>query len=156
MFDIRCFIYLIFAVVTGFAALVVIPKKLYKKYLLYSILLGGTVDAVLAPIFSKVFHLIKYNNMGYFDILDVFSFWTPITWMFAFSIFFYLLPVQKFFLVPYLIIWTGLSYSVGIVLHDFGLFEYIGIGKFIMPVVFCLWYSTAAWVYLKTEKISLK
>jgi len=75
--------------------------------------------------------------------------------MFAFSIFFYLMPVRKFFLALYLLIWTGLSYSVGIVLHAFGLFDYIGIGKYIMPVIFLMWYSAAALVYLKIEKIEI-
>lgn len=146
-------IYFIFAVITGTAALVVIPKALYKKYLLYAIFLGGLGDALMAPIFSKVFHLIKYKNMGYFNIFDVFSFWTPVTWMFAFAIFFYLLPVKKPLVAVYLLTWTGLSYSVGIVLNALGLFDYLGIGKYIMPVVFLIWFSAAALIFLKTEKI---
>lgn len=98
MFEIY-YIYFIFAVMTGIAALAVIPKEMYKKYLLYAIFLGGNGDALLAPIFSKGFHIIQYKNMGKFNIFDVFSFWTPVTWMFAFSIFFYLLPVKKIALV---------------------------------------------------------
>jgi len=72
-------IFFVFAVMTGTAALAVIPKELYRKYLLYAIFLGGVGDAVLSPIFSKIFHLTQYKNMGYFNIFDVFSFWTPVT-----------------------------------------------------------------------------
>jgi len=73
MFE-RYLIYFIFAVITGIAALAVIPKECYKKYLLYAIFLGGVGNAVLAPTFSKIFHLIKYKSMGYFNILMYFRF----------------------------------------------------------------------------------
>lgn len=152
----RYLIYFFFAVITGIAALAVIPKELYRKYLLYGIFLGGNSDVFLSLIFSKVLHLTQYKNMSYFNIFDIFSFWTPVTWMFAFSVFFYLLPVKKIFLIIYLLTWTALSYSVGIVLHSLELFDYIGPGKYLMPLVFGLWYAAAALIYLRFEKIRLE
>ena len=86
--------------------------------------------------------------------MNIFSLWTPITWAFVFMLFFYFLPVRKVFLVPYILIFSLLSYSVGLVMQNFGLFEYIGIQKYLAPFTFLIWYSVSAWVFLRNEYVA--
>jgi hypothetical protein len=94
--------------------------------------------------------------MGVFNVFVYFSIWTPITWMFTFMIFFYFLPVRKAFLVPYILAFSLLNVAVGQVMTQFGLFEVIGIQKYLAPVVFVVWYSVSAWAYLRIGQIALR
>jgi hypothetical protein len=148
-------IYLIFAAIAGIAFLIVVPKEQYKRYLLWGLIFGGLGNATLVPLLSSL-NLIQYKNMGPFSIFGLFSIWTPLTWAFVFSTFFYLMPVRKVFLVPYILLWVALTYSVGLVMQNFGLFEYIGIHKFLAVPTFLLWYTVSTWVYLKYDHIYLR
>jgi hypothetical protein len=107
------FLYMYFAFAVIGAALILIPKTQYKKFFLYGLLFGGLGDSIIA-LLLHLSGLIRYSNMGVTSILGIFSFWTPITWAFAFMIFFYFLPYRKSFLIPYLIIFAALNYSVGL------------------------------------------
>lgn len=96
--------------------------------------------------------LFRYTSLDPFGIFGLFSIWTPITWTFAFMLFFYFLPVRKRFLVFYIIAWAGLNYTVGIVLENLGLFHYYGIQNYLAPVIFLVWYSVSASVFRKYEQ----
>ncbi|MDD2234927.1 MAG: hypothetical protein PHZ11_00670 [Desulfitobacteriaceae bacterium] len=141
-----------FLVITG--ALLLIPKNSYKKYFLYGLMFGGVADSVIA-IFLTAIGLINYKDMGPFSVFDIFSLWTPITWAFIFMIYFYFLPVRKGFLIAYILIFSALNYAVGFVMENFGLFEHIGIYKYLSPITFIIWYSISAWIFIKYEKIEL-
>ncbi|SHI21438.1 hypothetical protein [Desulfosporosinus lacus] len=142
--------YLIFAVATGLASFIIIPKNLYKKFFLYGLLFGGIGDTAIASLIHSI-GFINYKNMGVTNIFGIFSFWTPITWAFAYMLYFYFLPVRKYFLVPYIILFATLNYSVGIVMSQSGLLEVIGIFKYIQPLVFLVWSSISAWIFHKSE-----
>lgn len=95
--------------------------------------------------------------MGVFNVFNIFSIWTPITWMFVITIFFYLMPVRKQFLIPYILAFIGLSFSVGLVTEALGLVEAKGgLYKIIDLVVFIFWYSISAWVYIRNRDVPLK
>lgn len=143
-------LYPIFAIGMAIAVLLIIPKHLYKKYLLYGLILGG-VGEIISGTTATFLGLIRFKSLFPFSIFNIFTIWTPITWMFAFTIFLYLLPVRKAYLIPYIIGWASLNYAVGLVLSQFGLFEYRAIGKFIAPLWFAAWYILAAWIYRRTE-----
>lgn len=64
------------------------------------------------------------------------NFWTPLTWGLIFSLFFYLLPVRKAFLVPYILTFVALTYSVGLVMESLGAFRYIGIQRILAIPLF--------------------
>lgn len=145
--------YPIFAIIVILGALLLIPKNSYKKYFIYGLMFGGIGDSVIAVLYNY-FGLIKYKEMGPFNIMNIFSFWTPITWAFIFMLFFYFLPVRKVFLIPYILIFSLLNYSVGLVMQNIGLFEYIGIQKYLAPFTFVIWYSVSAWVFLKNEHVA--
>ncbi len=142
------FIYPIFTIIVAAAALLIIPKEHYKHYFLYGFLFGGVGQILIASLLTAL-NLIQYKNMGPFNVLGLTSIWTPMTWALAFTIFFFLLPRRKVFLIPYVLTFAALSYSVGLVKEAFGLFEYIGFNRYTAPINFLVWYSVSAWVYLR-------
>ncbi|MDO9534993.1 MAG: hypothetical protein Q7J85_06600 [Bacillota bacterium] len=149
------FIYPIFTIIVGAAALLIIPKEQYKHYLLYGFLFGGVGQILIASLLTAL-NLIQYKNMGPFNILGLTSIWTPLTWALAFTIFFFLLPRRKVFLIPYVLTFAALSYSVDLVKEAFGLFEYIGFNRYTAPINFLVWYSVSAWVYIRSARVELK
>lgn len=122
-------LYPLFAGIVGISFLLIVPKEHYKRYLLWGLVFGGIGDALTVSLLTQL-NLIQYKNMGPFNIFNLFSIWTPITWALTFSIFFYLMPVRKVFLVPYIITFTALNYSVGLVMQSMGclnILEFTGI-----------------------------
>ncbi len=149
------FVFPIFAIITGVSALLLIPKEKYKHYFLYGFIFGGVLQILIASILTTL-DLIQYKNMGPFNVMGLFSIWTPIAWMFAFTIFFYLLPTRKAFLLPYIIAFAALSYSVGLIKESLGTFEYLGFYRYPAPINFLVWYSVSAWAYFRLENVKLK
>jgi hypothetical protein len=145
-------IYFLFAMLPAIATVVLIPRKVYKRYFLYGLIFGGIGDTVGTILLSNL-NLIKYKNMGEFNVLGIYSIWTPMTCMFIMMLFLYFLPIRRLFLVPYVIAWVGLNWAVGFVMQQFGLFEYIGIYKYFAPLTFLLWYSGSAWIYLRAGDV---
>ncbi|MHB1421077.1 MAG: hypothetical protein ACYCX4_16110 [Bacillota bacterium] len=138
------------------AVVVTIPKDHYKKYLIYGIIFGGLGELALVLVTGRVFHQVEYINMGPFAFLGTVSFWTPISWTFAAMLFFYFMPTKRIFLYPYLLMFYLLGFGVGQVLQGFGLFRFIGMGKYIATLVYAAWFSLSAWYYLKHENICLE
>lgn len=144
--------YLLFAVTIGLATIILIPRNLYKKYLLYGLLFGGIGDSILVTIIHFLGYL-NYKNLGVTSLFGIFSFWTPIAWTFYFMLFFYFLPRRKVFLAPYVLVFVALNYSVGTVMIQSGLYEVIGIYKYIQPFIYLAWCSISVWSFFKGERI---
>lgn len=144
------------AVLFGIATVVAIPRPVYKKFLLYGFMFGALGDIILIIILDPGLKLIRYLNIGVFGVFGLFPFWTPIAWMFAFMLFFYFLPVRRVFLYPYVAGFAIFGYMVGMILEQMGLYQYIGYYKFISPLVLITWFALAAWVYIKSENVTLK
>lgn len=142
--------YFLFAATIGLATVIVIPRNLYKKYLLYGLMFGGIGDSLLVAIIHFLGYL-NYKNLGATSLFGIFSFWTPIAWTFYFMLFFYFLPVRKVFLVFYVLVFVLLNYAVGTVMSQSGLYEVIGIYKYIQPFIYLVWCSISAWAFLKGE-----
>jgi hypothetical protein len=140
----------------GLGALILLPKEHYKKFFVYGLFWGAFVDVVIISILSGLFHWIHYKNMGSFNILNLFSFWTPLAWLFVMMVFFYCLPDRRLFLLFYIPGFGLFGYMVGMVLHNFGLFEFRSVYKYFAPFILIGWFTVAAWAYIKTEKITLK
>ncbi|TCL57888.1 hypothetical protein EDC14_104437 [Hydrogenispora ethanolica] len=144
------------ALIFSAAALLLIPKPSYKKYFMYGLLFGGIGDILVIMIFGKLLHLFEYQNLGIFNIADSFSFWTPWAWIATFAYFLYLLPVRKLFLALYILEFAFFGHTVGITLSNLGLFEYHGGYRYWAPAVYALWFSLAAWLYIRLEKLKLE
>ncbi|SEP41110.1 hypothetical protein [Propionispora vibrioides] len=138
------YIFMIFAVMVGVAYILLVPKEQYKRYLLYGLTFGSIVDVILVSILTYM-GLLKYQNMGAFNVLGIISAWTPVSWGLTFSIFFYLMPKRKSFLLAYVPAFAALSQIIGMVFRNYGLIEYRG--RFLLFFVFLVWYAFAAWAY---------
>lgn len=152
----REIIYLLKAAFFGLAAIILIPKEHYKKYLVYGLLLGGINEILAVVVLSRLLHLFRYKNLGVFNILNLFSFWTPLAWMFVVMYFLYALPRKRLFLYPYVAGYGVFGYFLGLVLHNFGLFEYNGIFIYFAPFALTAWFALIAWLYIKAERIEIK
>jgi len=130
--------YPIFALMMVVTAFVIIPRNSYKKFFLYGLLLGGVADALIVNTLTFA-GLIRFTGMGPFGIFGLYSLWTPITWTFAYMIF-------------YILAWTALDYSVGLVMENLALFHYYGIQNYLAPIMFAGWYSFSAAVFRKYEQ----
>lgn len=148
--------YLLIALVAGIASLVIIPKAKYKKFFIYGLLLGGGANICIILVLSSIFHLFEYRYLGTTGIGGIFSFFTPVAFMFIFMIFFYLLPVRKIFFYPYIIGFVVFAYMFGQLLRGLGLFKLYKNYQYLEPVTFLVWFSLAAWFYIKEERISLR
>lgn len=142
--------YFLFAATIGLVTVIAIPRNLYKKYLLYGLMFGGIGDSLLVAIIHFLGYL-NYKNLGATSLFGIFSFWTPIAWTFYFMLFFYFLPVRKVFLVFYVLVFVLLNYAVGTVMSQSGLYEVIGIYKYIQPFIYLVWCAISAWAFLKGE-----
>jgi hypothetical protein len=148
------YIYAIFAIQAAFVFIIIVPKKQYKLFLLYGILCGGLADALIISLFTPL-HLIKYKNLGFFNILGLFSSWNPVIWAFTFGVFFYLLPTKKLLLIPFVISWAAYMFCSGLVFENFGIFEYIGFWRYATPFFFLIWLSVSSWFYFSQNNIKL-
>jgi sensor histidine kinase YesM len=152
----KSWIYPVFAVFLAAVALLLIPKAQYKKFFLYGLLLGGAGDVVIMALFSKLIPIFQYKHTGAFGV-NGFSIWTPVGWALAFAIFFYLLPRRWAFLVPYLMTFVGLSFLIATILEKYGSLTYLNPGyRLVGIIIFALWYTAAAYLYLRTERIELR
>jgi hypothetical protein len=150
------YIFLCKAIFFGLAAILIIPKHELKKYFVYGLFFGALGDIFLILSIGTLLHQFRYLNMGTYSVFGLWSFWTPIAWMFTLMVFFYCLPPRKIFFYPYIFIFGMFGYMVGTVLENFGLFEYIGIYRYIAPLVLTGWFALSAWGYLKLERFGLR
>ena len=148
-------VFLIKAIIFGLAAIIIIPKEYYKKYLVYGLFLGALGDTGFT-LLGKHLNMWKYNNMGVFNILDLYSFWTPVAWVFVIMFFLYCLPHKRFNFYLYVVSYGLFGYFVGLVLQNFGLYEYLGFFKYLAPLVITAWFYTASLIYMKAEGIKLE
>ncbi len=145
------YFYIIFVAITAIGAYAIIPKQDLKKYFLYGLVFGAVGDIL---VYSTIHSLGLAGYLGFEElkVLNDYSIFTPITWLFAFMIFFYFLPVRPVFLIIYIAAWTALNYSVGLVMENLGLFWHAHIYYYFEPLVFAAWYSIAAFGFRKLEK----
>lgn len=143
------------ALIFGLGALILIPKSQYKKFFTYGLIFGGTGDVLVALVFGKMLRLFYYSDMGVFNVLNLFSFWTPWAWIFTFTFFLYLLPTQKIFIGIYLVAFSFFGHTVGLTLENMGLFHYGASYRYLAPIIYFSWFSFSAWAYLRLENFRL-
>ena len=143
-------VFLIKALLFGLAAIIIIPKEFYKKYLVYGLFLGGLGDTAITLI-GKWLNLFKYKNLGVFNILDWFSFWTPLAWVCVMMFFLYCLPLKRSVFYLYVVCYGVFGYFVGLTLENFDLYQYVGFFRYLEPLLLAAWFYAAALIYLKVE-----
>jgi len=138
-----------FTAIVALATLILIPRYLYKKYLIYGFITGALGDIILAYTL-EFFNLITYKNAGAFNVLGL-NFWAPISWMLVHMLFLYFLPHRRFFLYTYVLGFAMLSRVFSEILVNLNLFEFNGIWSYLSILAFLGWYSGTAWFYRRVE-----
>ncbi|WP_242947485.1 hypothetical protein [Desulfosporosinus lacus] len=143
------FIFLMFIVV-----LITIPKKDFKEYFIYAMLLGGLGDVVVVGLFQNLLHIIWFENAGIFNVLGQ-NILSPPSWILTVMIFLRLLPPQKMFQYFYVLGFAAFSVMYGYLVHNVGLFDF---KPWFYPVMayftFLVWWSIITWVFIKTSSIA--
>lgn len=149
-------IFFIKAILFGLAAIILIPKEQYKKFLVYSLFFGGFGEILIILVFSLLLGCFHYLNMGYFNILNITPFWSPVAWIFVMMLFLYNLPIKRSFFYLYIIAFGIFGYFVGLVLENFHLYKFVGAYKYFLPLLLICWFYAAARLYMKAEKLKLQ
>lgn len=150
------FVFLVKAIFFGLAAIIMIPQQQFQRFFRYGLILGGIGEVLNILIFGFLLGGFRYKNMGVFNILNLTSFWTPISWMFVMMYFLYNLPLRKNFFYLYIICFGFFGYCVGLVLENFNLFNYRGVYNYLAPLILSGLFYLAALFYLKSEKLKLQ
>ncbi len=148
--------YLLFALAFATATLLLIPKPQYKKFFIYGFLFGGAVNVLIILALSGVFRLFEYRYLGAGGIWGLFSFFTPVTFMFIIMVYLYFLPVRKIFLYPYIAGFIAFAYMFGQTMKGLGLFIFYKNYQYFEPITFAVWFALTAWVYLRQERVALR
>jgi len=135
-------------------SLIYIPKKDYKEYFIYGLLIGGLGDVLTVGLFQNVLHIIWFKNAGIFNALGQ-NLLSPPCWLFVIMIFLRFLPRRRIFMYLYVVTFTCSSVGYGILVRNVGLFDF---KAWFYPVfsffTFLVWWSFAAWIFLKTSTLA--
>jgi hypothetical protein len=132
--------------------LIYIPRRQYKKYLIYAAISGGLGNMVLTLIMHRILGWGHYINIGIFDVFG-FNYLEPFSWTFVQMLFLYFLPVRKWFLYAYVVGFLGLSVGFGYIIKNLGIIREFNptMLQFVGPLIFLAWWSGTAWFYRKIE-----
>ncbi|MDX9873219.1 MAG: hypothetical protein RBT41_12520 [Clostridia bacterium] len=134
-------------------SLIYIPKKDYKEYFIYGVILGGLGDVFVVTLFQNVLHIMWFKNQGIFNALGH-HLLSPPSWLFVIMIFLRFLPYKRLFLYPYIVAFACSSVAYGIMVKNVGLFDYQPwFYPFAAFAIFLGWWCTIAFVFIKTSSL---
>jgi hypothetical protein len=135
--------------------LVYIPRRDYRKYVIYAAITGGLGNMLITLVVFRWLKVARYVHIGIFDI-EGFNYLEPFAWTFVQMLFLYFLPVRKWFLYGYVLGFTGISIGFGYVIRNLGISETLNpaFSRYLSPVIFLAWWSFTAWFYRRIEGIN--
>ena len=86
--------YPLFLISTFILTLIFIPRKKYKTYLIYGLLVGGLGDVIVVTIMSNLLNIMWFENQDMFYVLGHHAL-SPLSWTVSVMIFLYFLPNRK-------------------------------------------------------------
>lgn len=137
---------------TFLATVLLIPRALYRKYLLYGLVLGGLADIVVVGLCNRVLHWFTWTSLGPANVFG-WNALVPLSFTFWLMLYLYFLPLRTAFLIPYVIAFTGMGIIMGQVTRNLGLFSYKPFFVYLSPFIFLAWFSAAAWVFRWQERV---
>jgi len=136
--------------------LITVPKKYFKEYFIYAILLGGLGDVVVVGILQNLLHVMKFENAGIFNVLGQ-NILSPPSWILTVTIYLRFLPQQKTFQYVYVLAFAAFSVAYGYLVHNVGLFNF---RPWLYPYFAFLlhlgWWSIITWVFNRTSPLAKK
>lgn len=145
--------YPLFLIFSFILTLIFIPKKKYKVYLIYGLLIGGLGDIIIVTIMSNILNIMWFENQAFFNVLGHHAL-SPLGWTVSVMLFLYFLPQRRWFLYPYLLFWAFNSLGYGYVVHNLELFYFQSwLYPFTAYFIFLSWWSFAAWLFIYTNNL---
>lgn len=145
-------IYPIYTAVIALALILVVPRPEIKRLLIYGIIFGAIINAVLMAVHSSL-DLGGHINYGSFG-LGNFSFFPPIAWTLWFIMFFYFLPeLPEHSILTAVYIVSAAAYAMFFsnVLVNLEVFVWKA-GRVIYPFfLYLIWFTIAAWGYFRIK-----
>lgn len=146
--------YPIYLTIAFVFSLIYIPKKDYKEYLTYGILLGGLGDIIVVAVYQNLLHVMWFKNAGIFNVLGQ-NFLSPPSWTFTVMLFLHFLPFRRPFIYLYVLTFACFSVGYGLMVRNAGLFDF---RPWFYPIVsyfiFLGWWTFITWVFLKTSPLA--
>lgn len=143
--------FLIYPLYTGLlviVALLLVPRQEIRKLLIFALIFGAVMDALLIKLLS---FLVEYINYGPFGFADI-PFFPLLAWTAYYILYFYFLPSNK--LLRFVYIFTAAFYSLlfSNLLQNLGIFTWYQ-GRILIPIlIYSLWNIIATWGYLKLKR----
>ena len=106
MFTATNLLYPVFLLIVFSLTVILIPREVYKKYMIYGMLVGGLGDVLSVFVYQNLLGFMWFKNQGLFYVLGQHAL-SPLCWTFTVMIFLYFLPAKRFFLYVH----TGLGYG---------------------------------------------
>ena len=144
-------LYPAFLLIVFSLTVILIPREVYKKYMIYGMLVGGLGDVLSVFVYQNLLGFMWFKNQGLFYVLGQHAL-SPLCWTFTVMIFLYFLPAKRFFLYVYTLAWAMASVCYGYVVQNAKLFDF---KSWFYPIpafiAFLIWWSFAVWLYSRTE-----
>ncbi len=117
--------YIIFSALMFFFMLVFIPRQMIRKLFWFGMLWGSTFDFLLESAFC-FFHILRYEHIQPFNV-GYLSIWTVLAWTPTNMMLIYFLPEspKKYVFWVYILMYSGLTALIGIVLVNLGLLVFV-------------------------------
>lgn len=151
---VKVLFYPTFLLMVFILSLIYIPKKDYKEYFIYGVLLGGLGDVLVVGLFQNILNIIWFKNAGIFNALGQ-NLLSPPCWLFVVMLFLRFLPGRRPFLYLYIITVAFSSVGYGILVRNVGLFDY---QPWFYPVfsflTFLGWWCFITWLFFKTSTLA--
>lgn len=151
---VKLLFYPAFLLMVFILSLIFIPRKDYKEYFIYGVILGGLGDVLVVGLFQDVLHIIWFKEAGIFDVLGQ-NILSPPSWTFVVMLFLRFLPSRRPFLYLYTLTVALSSVGYGILVKNVGLFDY---RPWFFPIfsyfIFLAWWSFITWVFLRTNTLT--
>ena len=151
-FDLTTIFWPVLTIIFWIPTLIFIPRKEYKRFLIFGFILGGLLDVVSIILIGNIFGVFTYNA-GPFQAFGI-PIFIPLAFTFVWMLFLYFLPFRIELLIPYIIGFCGFSVLMGIIEQNLGLFKYhqgLILDLTITAAVFLVWFSLSAYVYRKYD-----
>lgn len=136
--------------------LIFIPRKDYKEFFTYGLLVGALGDMVVVGLMQNLFQVMWFKNMGIFSVLGQ-NLLSPLSWLVTVMLFLRFLPHRLWFRYAYIFAFACFSVAYGILVRNVNLYDfYAWFYPFVAFLIFLGWWSFATYLFLKTSSLAKK
>ena len=148
------FFYPGYLLIAFIVVLIYVPKKDFKEYFIYGLILGGLGDVLVVGLFQNLLQIIWFKDAGIFNVLGQ-NLLSPPSWILTVIIYLHFLPQRRPFLYIYILTFALFSVGYGYLVHNVGLFDF---RPWFYPIfsyfTFLVWWIFITWLFIKTSSLA--